>query len=150
MGLMGTPRLGWWGVVLLIMVMQSMMGQTLRHRVQPVQLSVTNGRWVSGSNVMACRERERDRVQLTWGMSYTRLAWEPDESASSCFICSGKCSDRFPADLARVWPIITAIYLSIAQRYVTRFVALNGCSSIVLLNTNYGSDIATIIRGADP
>ena len=43
------------------------------------------------------------------------LAWEPDASVSSCFICSGKYvwqnsySDRFPSTLAPDGPI-TAIY----------------------------------------
>lgn len=50
----GSPRRGSYGVVLGTMRMQSMMGQTLRHRVQPVQLSVTVGRWVSASNWIAC------------------------------------------------------------------------------------------------
>ena len=44
------------------------------------------------------------------------LAWEPDESASSCVICSGRYvwppfhSDRCPAYLAQVAPI-TTVYL---------------------------------------
>lgn len=39
-----------------------MMGQTLRHSVQPVQLSDTLGRWVSGSNWMACGQKQRARL----------------------------------------------------------------------------------------
>lgn len=55
----GRPLLGSYGVVLATIRMQSTMGQTLRHRVHPVQLSDTLGRWVSGSNRMACRQKRR-------------------------------------------------------------------------------------------
>lgn len=51
--------MGTYGVVLVTILMQSMMGHTLRQRVQPVQLSMITGRWVSGSNLIACKRRER-------------------------------------------------------------------------------------------
>ena len=44
--------------------MQSIIGQTERHRVQPVQVSVTVGRWVSGSNWIACKQKGRVLLSL--------------------------------------------------------------------------------------
>ena len=53
------------------------------------------------------------RVRLRWpgtgfGVGYSRVrpaAWEPDKSAGSCFICSGRCIWLTPvqADLQLTW-----------------------------------------------
>ncbi len=49
----GIPLLGLYSSALVTMVIQSMMGHTLRHKVHPVQSGVTLGRWDSGSKVIA-------------------------------------------------------------------------------------------------
>ena len=64
----------------------------------------------AASEISVCQHVDLMLSISTNGM----LAWTPDESASSCFICSGiwssSRSDRFPADLAQIRPI-TTVYL---------------------------------------
>lgn len=82
----GSPRRGSYGVVLGTMRMQSMMGQTLRHRVQPVQLSVTVGRWVSASNWIACGW-EGHVIDAPCGKGQNRSHF------SACISCSAALGD---------------------------------------------------------